>query len=472
MTFEPGHVTGGYQIDENVGTGVYTTEYRATDTRTREPVVLKVLGQRHLDVADRFTEVASAMCSVRSPDVAKILAVGKTESGQPFLVRTPHDRGTLYDRFRLGRPANDDDLRRIIRFLGGALTAVHGAGIVHGDLRPTNVLISSGVPEEGVEFGLLWEDDRLLLGDPAPSFPRQSPATAQSPAIAPSPAIARSELPSEAADIVAASQLVAEAALGRCLAEDETWSDTLVAISDSGRFELAAALGAARNFVDVARWCDVLSAPFAAPKRERRRRLPAGLPAALSTVSPAAQRIAVRAGVGLAVVIALGGVWFGQTGNTAPEAQAFAESPTPVPTATPAPTPTPEPRSDLGEADALMCVDQDSAVVASFGLVNVAHDEIEVEWEAADVAVAIDVNGTQLAQVDPGESGHTIQRLAPDTLYVIEAYLSEDSGTQGSGSDDSRVTSVVCAQTFERPAAPFDPSLAEPAAGAKVIVVD
>lgn len=463
MTFEPGQMVGRYRIDEKVGTGVYMTEYLATDPQDPETtLVLKVLGQRHLGEhgsGSRFTEAARAMQAMRSTDVAEIVHVGETEAGQPFVVRPLSDRGTLHDRLRLGRPANDDDLRRIIAFLGRTLTALHEAGVTHGNLRSTNVLIASGTPQPGVTFGILWEDDKLMLGEPVP----------------PELVLATGRAAGQTSDISAANQLVAEAALGRCRHGDESWSDLLVAISGSGRFELAAALGKAASLEaseadqrDIARWAEVVGGPFApVPGKKRSSRVPTRGAAQGNRAALGARtgKAVVYASVAAAVLIALGGVWIGQTRGEAPDAQAFVEAPTPAPTAVPTPMPTPAPRDDLGAANATQCLDQESGeAVADFGLASVSHDTIHVTWQPTDVEVAVAVNGTEVGQADPGASDFTIERLGPDTLYVISAYVISAGAAQGPGS-------VVCAQTFPAPTPVPDPN-AEPPFGSKIIVVD
>lgn len=432
MTYEPGHRVDDFLIDTKIGTGAYSTEYAATDENTGQAVVLKVLGHRHAsdnETSKRFLGVAESMSDIASPAVIAILATGRTGADdRPFLARAATDRDTLHDRIRLGRSANDDDLARVIGFLGHAMRVMHERGLTHRDIKAKTVLLRSGEVVPDVTFGILWEDDQLVLSDPCPVAEDAAPQGIRT-------------------DIDAACRLVAEAAIGRLQHDEESFSDLLVAVASEGRFDLAAALGSGRDSADATTWAATLLAavPAATPTRVGRR---------------AASALAVPVAVVVALLVALGGLALDVFSGDRVAERASTSLPAPTEVPTPIPVPTAAPSRDIGPADAQVCLDQSSGSdVPNLELESVTHDSVAIRWDSSDQPLNVLVNGTEVASVGEGEDSHMVDRLAPDSLYAIVV---------GGPLDQS----VICAQTFAAPTPIPDPALAVPAPGAKVITID
>src|SRR5699024_4052760 len=72
--------------------------------------------------------------------VLPVLAAGESE-GLAFFVTPWVAGGTLRDRLRTGAPLAAAEARRILRELAAALAHVHAQGVVHGDIKPDNVLM-------------------------------------------------------------------------------------------------------------------------------------------------------------------------------------------------------------------------------------------------------------------------------------------------------------------------------------------
>ncbi|WP_298889457.1 serine/threonine-protein kinase [uncultured Serinicoccus sp.] len=179
MTTPARHLSAGrYTAQEVIGVGSFATVYRATDDRLDAPVVVKILAENHSlnpEVRERFITEGRALRRVSSPHVVTLFDIGENERQQPYHVLEHADRGTLAERVEGLRPTGWTASRAEVLVLAGhlasALAAVHRAQLVHRDLSPANVLLSStggtGDPETGSRTGqqLVREDERVLVAD-------------------------------------------------------------------------------------------------------------------------------------------------------------------------------------------------------------------------------------------------------------------------------------------------------------------
>lgn len=171
---------GRYRLDEVIGVGSFATAHRATDERLDDTVVVKILAENHSlnpDVRERFIAEGRSLRRVRSSHVVTVHDIGESERQQPYLVLEHADRGTLADRVTAlrasGWSAGPDDILALARPLAQALDAVHAARLVHRDLSPANILLTSE-PEgvhgprhlvPGAPAGLISPGERILLAD-------------------------------------------------------------------------------------------------------------------------------------------------------------------------------------------------------------------------------------------------------------------------------------------------------------------
>lgn len=169
---------GRYELQGVIGTGSFATVHRAHDPVLHGTVVLKVLAENHSlnpEVRERFIAEGRALRKVRSPHVVTVHDLGETDRQQPYLVLEHADRGTVAERVeahrRAGRAPEVGDVLLVAQQLASALGALHDEQLVHRDLSPANVLITSrggevrdddGAVDPG---GLLAPDERLLLAD-------------------------------------------------------------------------------------------------------------------------------------------------------------------------------------------------------------------------------------------------------------------------------------------------------------------
>lgn len=169
---------GRYELGGVIGVGSFATVHRAYDPHLEGRVVLKVLAENHSlnpEIRERFIAEGRSLRKVDSPHVVTVHDIGETLRQQPYLVLEHADRGTLGERVTAlraeGWTASSADVLVLARQLATALEAVHEARLVHRDLSPANILLSSRTPsvatarEPAQQSRLIQDDERVLVAD-------------------------------------------------------------------------------------------------------------------------------------------------------------------------------------------------------------------------------------------------------------------------------------------------------------------
>jgi hypothetical protein len=176
----PVNVAGKYRVERLVGAGSMGIVYLARDTALDRAVALKTLPRLAGDAAERLAREARVMASVIHPNLATIFALEQWR-GTPILVAEYLDGGNLAARLRRG-PQSIGDIVRLGLLLVPALEQLHGAHILHRDVKPSNIAFSrSGIPKL-LDFGLATltaTADRAPLPSPGLDVPNaaQGPAS-------------------------------------------------------------------------------------------------------------------------------------------------------------------------------------------------------------------------------------------------------------------------------------------------------
>jgi WD40 repeat protein len=148
-------IVGRFRLCAVLGRGGFSTVYKAWDPEARRFVAVKVPRNRAL--ADprelaRFLREARFAVELYHPGIARCYELGQSD-GRPYLVNEFVDGGTLADLIRDDRPSFDDAARLIVA-VADALHHAHKRGIVHRDIKPTNIMIREGRTPVVVDFGL------------------------------------------------------------------------------------------------------------------------------------------------------------------------------------------------------------------------------------------------------------------------------------------------------------------------------
>ena len=155
MALTPGTRLGPFEIASRIGEGGRGEVYRATDTKLKRDVAVKVLPS-HV-AADperlaRFQREAEVLASLNHPNIAIIH--GLEQAGDVHaLVMELVEGDDLSHRIAHG-PIPVDEALPIAKQIAEALEAAHEQGIIHRDLKPANVKVRPDGTVKVLDFGL------------------------------------------------------------------------------------------------------------------------------------------------------------------------------------------------------------------------------------------------------------------------------------------------------------------------------
>ncbi len=178
--------SGRYRIDAVLGQGGMGIVYRGHDTIIERDVAIKLVSNRYSRETgvNRYLREARAIGAISHPNVLTIYDVGDSDDGC-FLVTELMTGGSLADRIRQTGPLPWKEATTIMVQLCEGLQTAHEAGIIHRDIKPQNVLLSSAGEAKLADFGLALlstpsandDDDRSktvgILGSPHYMSPEQ-----------------------------------------------------------------------------------------------------------------------------------------------------------------------------------------------------------------------------------------------------------------------------------------------------------
>ncbi len=155
MALAPGTRLGPYEVLSPIGVGGMGEVYRATDTKLKRQVALKVLPAAVAQDAERlarFQREAEVLASLNHPHIAAIHGLEDAD-GVKALVMELVEGPTLADRIAQGAIPLDEALP-IARQIAEALEAAHEQGIIHRDLKPANIKVRPDGTVKVLDFGL------------------------------------------------------------------------------------------------------------------------------------------------------------------------------------------------------------------------------------------------------------------------------------------------------------------------------
>ena len=148
---------GRYRIDSLIGVGGMGVVFAATDTQLKRQVALKVVSGQYADSAEFVTRLereAEAMARVDSPHIVQIFDHG-THDGCPFIASQYVGGGDLGLLIKTGGALPPQLAIGICAQVANALHEAHRVGVVHRDVKPSNVLLRD--PEASVPHAYLCD---------------------------------------------------------------------------------------------------------------------------------------------------------------------------------------------------------------------------------------------------------------------------------------------------------------------------
>jgi eukaryotic-like serine/threonine-protein kinase len=156
----PGSMISHYRIEERIGSGTFATVFRALDTTLRRSVALKVLKAGGAMTARAMLAEARSAAALSHPNVCTIFGVDDTE-GVP-IIAMEYLRGQALNAMIKEGPLPAPRASDIGRQIALGMASAHAQGIVHGDLKPDNVIVTHEGVAKILDFGLARRDRRMV----------------------------------------------------------------------------------------------------------------------------------------------------------------------------------------------------------------------------------------------------------------------------------------------------------------------
>ncbi|MCP2331858.1 Stk1 family PASTA domain-containing Ser/Thr kinase [Actinoalloteichus caeruleus] len=177
---------GRYRVESVLARGGMSVVYRGVDTRLERPVAIKVMDHRFSadrTFVERFVREARAAARLHHPAIVSVHDQGVDHSpteDHVFLVMELVDGGTLRELLRQDGELPVPLALSVLEPVLSALGAAHGAGMVHRDVKPENILIGPNDAVKVADFGLVravsdakLTSDSTILGTVAYLSPEQ-----------------------------------------------------------------------------------------------------------------------------------------------------------------------------------------------------------------------------------------------------------------------------------------------------------
>ena len=190
MKVAPGVRIGPYEVMEQVGRGGMATVFKAYHHALERMVAIKVLPDvlaEDPEFKERFRREAIAIARLRHPNILTVFDHGEFD-GQPYIVTEFIEGGTF--AHELGKPIPMTRAREVLGAVASALDYAHANGVLHRDVKPSNILMTKDGKSVLGDFGLarmMTSTQRLtrldmVVGTPEYMSPEQCSAGDAGPA--------------------------------------------------------------------------------------------------------------------------------------------------------------------------------------------------------------------------------------------------------------------------------------------------
>jgi serine/threonine protein kinase len=229
---------GRFRIERLLGRGGMAEVYEATDVARGGLVAVKILRAdvaRHPDALERFRREGVLLRSLDHPAIVSAETFGETDDGRTFIVMEKLTGRTLHTMIQSDAPMAPEQVALLVNQISAALVRAHGAGAIHRDLKPGNIMVvdtDEGPRVKVLDFGVsrMLGQERItqtgeLLGTPRYMAPEQLEG--------------RTDIDARV-DVYALGVIAFEALCGRSPFPGETPSELAVAILQGRAHSLAA----------------------------------------------------------------------------------------------------------------------------------------------------------------------------------------------------------------------------------------
>ncbi|MGE5461035.1 MAG: protein kinase domain-containing protein [Solirubrobacterales bacterium] len=156
MSERPVVLGGRYRVERELGRGGMAKVFQGTDTVLGRQVAVKILAPQFADdegFVQRFRREAQAAARLSNPNVVSVFDTG-ADDGVHFIVMEYVEGRTLADYLAGGGRIMPDRAMEIAESVASALSAAHGQGVIHRDIKPGNIMLTPAGQVKVADFGI------------------------------------------------------------------------------------------------------------------------------------------------------------------------------------------------------------------------------------------------------------------------------------------------------------------------------
>jgi eukaryotic-like serine/threonine-protein kinase len=176
-------IDGRYVLGETIGSGGMAEVYLARDEVLGRDVALKVLRGQYAndeEFVERFRREARNAAALNHPSIVQVYDQGHTQDGAHYIAMEYVPGGTLAQRIKAAGPLDPGEAVGVASRVAEALAVAHARGIIHRDIKPQNVLLTTSGDAKVTDFGIARAasaktitETSLIMGTAAYMSPEQ-----------------------------------------------------------------------------------------------------------------------------------------------------------------------------------------------------------------------------------------------------------------------------------------------------------
>lgn len=155
-TPQPGTILGAYRVEGTIGAGSMGEVFRGIDTGLNRRVAIKILSEKHKDSPElraRFVREGRAVAAISHPNVVQVFATGSFDE-RPYIAMELLDGTDLGTTIEQAGPLDSLSAAHVVLDAAQGLAAAAKAGLIHRDVKPSNLVRLSDGRVKVTDFGL------------------------------------------------------------------------------------------------------------------------------------------------------------------------------------------------------------------------------------------------------------------------------------------------------------------------------
>ena len=153
---QPGTILGAYRVEGTIGSGSMGEVFKAIDTGLNRRVAIKILSEKHRDsqeLRQRFIREGRAVAAISHPNVVQVFATGQFDD-RPYIAMELLDGTDLGSVVEKRGPLDSLSATHVVLDAAQGLAAAAKAGLIHRDVKPSNLVRLSDGKVKVTDFGL------------------------------------------------------------------------------------------------------------------------------------------------------------------------------------------------------------------------------------------------------------------------------------------------------------------------------